>query len=212
MQPLFELISARDTQVLSVRSVDMMSINTQVILMIIVMAGLSIGLNAQSRNNNLPTVPSLDLQRYAGKWYEIARYPNRFQKQCAGNVTANYTLTSGGGITVINECLKSNGKMDRAKGKAKIADKQTNAKLKVRFAPAAISFLPFVWGDYWVLELGPNYEYSMIGEPGRDYFWILSRTPTMDESLYNALLERARSMGFEPNRVVRTPQGMISGE
>lgn len=212
MQPLFELISARDTQVLSVRSVDMMSINTQVILMIIVMAGLSIGLNAQSRNNNLTTVPSLDLQRYAGKWYEIARYPNRFQKQCAGNVTANYTLTSGGGITVMNECLKSNGKMDSAKGKAKIADKQTNAKLKVRFAPAAISFLPFVWGDYWVLELGPNYEYSMIGEPGRDYFWILSRTPIMDESLYNALLERARSMGFEPNRVVRTPQGMTSGE
>jgi apolipoprotein D and lipocalin family protein len=168
-----------------------------------------IGANAQKRNlPELKTVPSVDLARYSGNWYEIARYPNKFQRRCVGNTTATYTLKKEGKIEVLNKCLKRDGTVDSAKGEAKVTDKTTNAKLKVRFAPAALSFLPVVWGDYWVIDLGPEYDYVAIGEPKREYFWILSRRPSMDDSLFQAVLRRAEAMGFEPGRVERTPQNV----
>ena len=93
-----------------------------------------------------------------------------------------------------------------ATGEAKVPDKDEPGKLKVRFAPGWLSWLPWVWGNYWVIELGPEYQYSVIGDPGRDYFWILSREPEMDEATYQGILERAKEKGFDPARVVRTPQ------
>lgn len=152
------------------------------------------------------TVQKVDLKRYAGKWFEIGRYQNRFQKQCVGNTTANYTFKPNGKIEVRNECLLKDGKTEVAIGEAKIADKATNAKLKVRFAPAALSFLPFVWGNYWIIDLDPNYGWVAIGEPKREYFWVLSRTSKLDDATYQSILRRAEAMGFDPAKVMRSPQ------
>jgi apolipoprotein D and lipocalin family protein len=156
----------------------------------------------------LKTVDNVDLSRYTGKWYEIAKYPNKFQKQCVGNTTATNTRKSANKIEVVNECLKKDGSLNAAKGEAKIVDNVTNSKLKVRFAPSFLWWLPAVWGDYWIIDLGPNYEYSVIGEPGREYFWILSRTPEMSDVTYQNILRRAEKMGFQPGKVVRTPQNV----
>ena len=127
----------------------------------------------------MTTVQEVDLQRYVGLWYEIARIPNRFQKNCESGTTAQYALREDGKITVINRCLKKDGSVDKAEGVAKIVDADTNAKLKVSF----VSFLgwrPF-WGDYWVLGLGEDYEWAIVGSPDRKYGWILSRTPTLSQ-------------------------------
>jgi len=156
----------------------------------------------------LEAVRGLDLNRYVGKWYEIAKYPNKFQKQCTGNTTATYSLKPNGRIEVLNECMKRDGTKESAKGEAKFADKANNAKLKVRFAPGVLSFLPFVWANYWVVALGPNYEYALIGEPDRKYFWILSRKPEMSDAEYQNLLRRAETLGFVPSRVEKTPQNL----
>ena len=156
----------------------------------------------------LKTVPKVDLNRYVGKWYEIAKYPNRFEKSCQGNVTAEYALRPDGRIDVKNSCLKKDGKMLIANGEAKIADKSTNAKLKVRFAPKFLSFLPFVWGDYWVIDLDKDYKYVAIGDKPRAYFWILSREPTMDEKTYQAIVSRVEKLGFKPEKIERTRQNI----
>lgn len=161
---------------------------------------------AQNEKAALPTVAKVDLKRYAGKWYEIARYPNKFQEKCVGNTTATYTLKNKGKIEVLNECLKKDGTLDKAKGDAKIIDKTTNAKLEVRFAPAFLSFIPAVWGDYWIIDLDDNYQYAAIGDPQRKYFWILSRTPEMDDTTYQNILRRAEKLGFNPGKVNKTPQ------
>lgn len=150
------------------------------------------------RKSELEVVGSVDLSRYAGRWYEIARLPNRFEKKCADSVTATYTLRSDGKVDVVNRCRKANGEYTAASGKAKIVDKQTNAKLKVTF------FWPF-YGDYWILDLGSNYEYSVVGAPNRDYLWILSRTPQLDEQLYQDLLAKMAARGFDTERMIRTP-------
>jgi apolipoprotein D and lipocalin family protein len=170
---------------------------------------LFVALAAFGQNGPPPgikTVAKVDLQRYTGKWYEIAKYPNRFQKQCVGNTTANYTLKPNGRIEVRNECMLKNGTTEKAVGEAKIVDKKTNAKLKVRFAPSALSFLPFVWGDYWIIDLDENYGYVAVGEPKREYFWILSRRSTMDDATFQNILRRAEAMGFNPAKVEKSPQ------
>lgn len=163
----------------------------------------------QKKNQNeLATVPSVDLKRYSGKWYEIARYPNKFQDQCVGNTTATYTIKSDKKIEVLNECVKENGLVDKAKGEARIVDKTTNSKLEVRFAPKFLSFISAVWGDYWIIELDENYNYAAIGDPKREYFWILSRESKMDDAVYQNILRRAEEKGFNPARVIKTPQNV----
>lgn len=157
----------------------------------------------------LKTVETVDLAQYQGKWFEIARYPNRFQQKCAGNTAATYSLKPNGRVKVINECRTIDGKTISATGEAKIVDGSSNAKLKVRFAPSFLSFLPMVWGDYWVIDLDPGYKYAVIGDPEREYFWILSRTPTIDDSAYEAILWRAESQGFDRSKVVKTPQDQM---
>jgi len=154
----------------------------------------------------LTTVASVDLKRYSGKWYEIARYPNRFQKQCVGNTTATYTIKPDGKLEVLNECLTKDGTVDSVKGEAKVADKATNTKLKVRFAPSFLSSFGFVWGDYWVIDLGQSYEYSVVGDPKREYLWVLSRTPELSEPVYQNILRRVQVLGFNPGKLEKTPQ------
>ena len=150
----------------------------------------------------LPTVPSIDLDRYAGTWHEIARYPNRFERICVRDVTANYTRNQDGTIAVVNSCRKEDGTMTRADGVARVV---APAKLEVRFAPAWLGFLPFVWGDYWVIDLAPDYSYSVVGAPGRDYLWILARTAQLDDATMAAIVARLPALGFDPARLVKSP-------
>jgi apolipoprotein D and lipocalin family protein len=174
---------------------------------ILIIASASVmTVRAQKSDNVVKTVPKVDLKQYSGKWYEIARYPNKFQKQCVGNTTATYKQKSNGKIEVVNECLKKDGTTESAKGDARIIDKTTNAKLEVRFAPSFLSFIPAVWGDYWIIDLDDNYQYAAIGDPKQKYFWILSRTPELSDATYQEILRRAEKMGFNPGKVVKTPQ------
>lgn len=151
------------------------------------------------------TVPRVDLQRYAGDWFEVARFPNRFQRSCVRDVRASYTLRADGQIDVVNRCRTADGYTE-ARGLARIADVNTHARLKVRFAPAWLSWLPAVWGDYWVIGLAADYSWAVVGDPGRQYLWILSRTPRLDDAALGAARAAARDNGFNVDRLVATPQ------
>jgi apolipoprotein D and lipocalin family protein len=145
----------------------------------------------------------VDLNRYAGRWFEIARYPNRFQKQCASDVTAEYVLKPDGRITVVNRCKRADGTWDEAQGVARRAGSDSsNAKLEVRFAPAFLSFLP-VWGDYWVMDLAPDYSHALVGSPDRKYIWVLARSAS-DPDLLARLEPKIRELGFDPAKVQAT--------
>jgi apolipoprotein D and lipocalin family protein len=153
----------------------------------------------------LQVVPDVDLVRYAGLWHEVARLPNRFQEKCAGNVTAHYTLRPDGKITVRNRCRIENGTFIEATGVARRARKEgPNSILKVRFAPAVLSFLPQVWGDYQIMALSADYQHAVIGAPNRKYLWILSRSPEVDASTYHELVQEARRQGFNVDLLQRT--------
>lgn len=161
----------------------------------------------KSNAQDLPVVDSVDLQRYAGKWYELARLPNRFQEDCAGNVTATYELQRNGEIKVVNRCLKTDGDTSEAEGIARRAGgDEPNTKLKVRFAPSFLSFLPMVWGDYWIIDLAPDYSYAVIGEPNREYLWVLARTPELDKDILHEILERVKKKGYDINNLIYTRQ------
>ena len=144
------------------------------------------------------TVAQVELNRYAGKWYEIARFPNRFQRQCESDVTATYALRPDGKINVLNECRTAEGRIKKATGTARPADaKGPASKLKVTF------FWPFT-GDYWIIALDPEYRWAIVGDPSRDYLWILSRQPQISEELYRDLVSRAAAQHFDVARLVRT--------
>jgi len=172
------------------------------------LAFFAITTNAQDQSAKpLEVVPSVDLKRYAGTWYEIARMPFKYQSQCVGDVTATYTLLEDGKIKVVNRCRKENGEIDEAEGRAKLASVDgPNTKLKVRFAPAFLSFLGFVWGDYWIIDLASDYSYAVVGEPGRKYLWILSRTPVMEEAVFQGIVDRAKEKGYDLSRLIKTKQ------
>lgn len=155
----------------------------------------------------LETVPAVDLDRYQGRWYEIARKPNRFQKACAGAVMATYTLRPDARIDVLNECTEADGDTRAADGVARLPDKDDATRLEVRFAPAFLSFLSAVWGDYWVIDLDPEYRWAVIGEPKRKYFWVLARIPKIEEQTLKGILERAEAQGYDLSDLLRTRQG-----
>jgi apolipoprotein D and lipocalin family protein len=148
----------------------------------------------------LVTVSHVDLSRYLGTWYEIASFPQRFQRGCTAS-SANYVLRADGDIDVVNRCRKDalDGEEKVAKGRARVVDKATGAKLKVSF------FRPF-WGDYWIIDLGADYDYAVVGHPSRDYLWILSRTRAMNPALYEAIVQRLRAQGYEVDRLHQTLQ------
>ncbi|MFH1217239.1 MAG: lipocalin family protein [Pseudomonadota bacterium] len=146
--------------------------------------------------NPLQTVSHVDLNRYIGKWYEIARYPHRFQQGCVDSF-ATYDLRDDGKISVVNECHDdSSGKIRQARGKAWIVDKETNARLRVSF------FWPFS-GDYWIIDLGDNYEYAVVGHPTRKYLWILSRTIKMEDNVYREILKRLELHGYDITKLLK---------
>ena len=143
----------------------------------------------------LPTAPSVDIARYLGRWYEIARLPNGFERNCEG-VTAEYSSKPGGGLRVVNTCRVGapDGNRRVAVGRARIVDSATNAKLKVSF------FGPFE-GDYWILWRAEDYSLALVGEPSGRYLWILSRTPSVEDEVRSAALERLSALGYDTSRL-----------
>jgi len=154
----------------------------------------------------LATIAALDVPRYMGTWYEIAKFPNRFQKKCTGFTSATYSPLADGTVQVVNRCKTDNGNTDEAIGVARQIGGAVSPKLKVRFAPAIVSFLPMVWGDYWVIDLDPKYQLAAVSEAKREYLWILSRTPKVDQASYDALVARLAAQGLDVSKLVRTKQ------
>jgi apolipoprotein D and lipocalin family protein len=166
-----------------------------------------------SRRAQGPVTPidSVDLDRYAGRWYEVARFPNSFQEDCTGETVAEYERLSNGQIRVVNTCRQADGTVKRAEGRARLADRDgPTSKLKVRFAPAFLSFLPMVWGNYWILDLTEDYSAALVGEPGREYLWVLSRTPVMPDSTYRRMENAAARQGFDVRHLQRSPVAVDS--
>lgn len=154
-------------------------------------------MTAISIAQELKTVSSVDLNKYSGTWYEVASFPQRFQKGCECT-TANYTPTDKGYIIVENRC-KKNGKESYIKGKAFVDKDSSNAKLKVQF------FWPFK-GKYWIIDLADDYSYAVVSHPNRKYLWILSRKPKLDEEVYNGIIIRLKEMGFDLSKLKITKQ------
>jgi apolipoprotein D and lipocalin family protein len=150
------------------------------------------------------TVPQVDLNRYLGTWYEIASIPNRFQKHCRANTMARYARLDDGRIEVINSCRDAKTDTDVSEGVARIVDRRSNAKLEVSFV--SLFGWRLFWGDYWILDLAPDYAYTIVGTPDRRYGWILSRTPALDGDSRKRIDARLRAAGYDPAAFVDTPQ------
>lgn len=148
----------------------------------------------------LQVVPSVDLSRYVGKWYEIAHLPAWFQRDCASDTTATYTLRPDGKIAVLNQCRKPDGVMKSAKGTAHVAGRNgPNTKLKVTF------FWPF-YGNYWIIDLDPQYRWAVVGEPDREYLWILSRESHLSQAVYAQIIDRTKKQGYDLAPLIVTKQ------
>lgn len=169
-------------------------------------AGADAQLTARAAPEALTTIPTLDVPRYMGTWYEIARFPAWFQKKCAGDARADYSLKADGAVQVTNRCRLENGEMSEAVGAARQLGAATSPRLEVRFAPAWLSFIPAVWGDYWVIDLDEAYRLVAVSEPSRKYLWILSRTPQVDPKAYADLLDRLVKKGFDIRQLEVTRQ------
>ena len=157
----------------------------------------------KEEHNTLEVVPHVELEKYLGKWYEIAHLPFRFEDGCT-DITATYSFSKDGNVSVLNECLKD-GKLKKAMGKAKVVDKTTGAKLKVTF------FWPFS-ADYWIINLGKEYDYAVVGTPNRKYLWILNRTPQMDDKLFSQLIDSVKSKGFDVSNLIITNHEKIENK
>ncbi len=162
--------------------------------------------------STLRTVPALEVQRYLGRWHEIAKFPNRFQQQCVSDTLAEYTLLAGGQLQVLNQCRVQGGAMQQALGQARQVGDAQSPRFKVRFAPAWLSFLPFVWGDYWVIDLDERYELAAVSEPSRQYLWVLARQPVVDDVRYAALLARLTALGLDVGKLQKSPQSPVAAD
>jgi apolipoprotein D and lipocalin family protein len=168
-------------------------------------------LSAQGQGSDAPvkTIPSLDVQRYMGAWYEIAKYPNWFQRKCLSNTKAVYSARADGTLKVLNSCKTAEGEVSEAEGTARQIGAKDSPKLEVRFAPAWLSFIPMVWGDYWVIDIDPQYQLAVVSDPRREYLWILSRTPQLDKKVYEEVLQRLQNQQFDVRKLELTTQQVV---
>jgi len=173
-----------------------------VLLMVIGAAQAS----AQQADQSVKTIAVLDVPRYLGTWYEIAKFPNWFQKKCVGNTKAIYTAKPDGNLRVLNSCKTAGGETSEAEGAARQIGAKDSPRLEVRFAPEWLSFLPLVWGDYWVIDLDPQYQVAAVSDPRREYLWVLSRTPQLDPKVYEELLQRLKQQQFDIRKLELTSQ------
>ena len=161
---------------------------------------------SQQGDQSVKTIAALDVPRYLGTWYEIAKFPNWFQKKCVSNTKAVYTAKSDGNLRVLNSCKTATGENSEAEGLARQIGTKDSPKLEVRFAPEWLSFLPMVWGDYWVIDLDPQYQVAAVSDPRREYLWVLSRTPQIDPQVYADLLVRLKKQQFDIQKLELTSQ------
>ncbi|WP_215328902.1 lipocalin family protein [Polynucleobacter sp. AP-Sving-400A-A2] len=161
---------------------------------------------AQQGDQAVKTIAALDVPRYLGTWYEISKFPNWFQKKCASNTKAVYSTKPDGNLRVLNSCKTAAGEISEAEGLARQIGSQDSPKLEVRFAPEWLSFLPLVWGDYWVIDLDPLYQLAAVSDPRREYLWVLSRTPQPDPKAYADLLQRLKQQQFDIQKLEITAQ------
>ncbi len=152
------------------------------------------------------TAPTVRLQSYAGRWFELARLSNPFEAVCDHNVTATYVPQPDGRFEVTNRCESRRGRLRQAQGIARVVRGSANAKLKVTFAPRALRWLPFAWADYWILDVTPDYSAALVGTPGRNALWMLARSPTIPQSTLERLLARAAALGYDVAALKFTPQ------
>ena len=167
---------------------------------------ISFSAQGQGGDVSVKTIPSLDVQRYLGTWYEIAKYPNWFQKKCASNTKAVYSARTDGTLKVLNSCKTADGEVSEAEGTARQIGAKDSPKLEVRFAPVWLSFIPMVWGDYWVIDLDPQYQVAVVSDPRREYLWILARTPQLDKKVYEDTLQRIQAQQFDVRKLELTAQ------
>jgi apolipoprotein D and lipocalin family protein len=163
---------------------------------------ISVCLCACATRPPLATVPFVDLDRYSGRWHEIAKYPNWFQRACAAGATADYSALPDGSIKVVNSCPRKNGSLKTVVGRATVVPRSGNARLKVRF------FGPFA-GDYWIIGVDEKrYSWALVGHPSRRFLWILSRQPKMPQALYRQIIGIAVEKGYNAERIVPSPSSI----
>lgn len=173
----------------------------------------SVGAQGPSPDAKAPlqAVAHVDLARYSGRWYEIARYQHRFQVHCASQATATYSLRATGPgeppeVKVLNQCVDARGQLDQATGVARVVEGSGGAKLKVSFLPAWLRWTGLGWGNYWIIDLAPDYRYAIVSEPTRRYLWILSRTPTLTEGDRTTIDAKLTTLGFDLSELIHTAQ------
>ncbi len=160
----------------------------------------------------ITAIPSLHVPSYMGTWYQVAWFPNRFQKQCVSDTTATYQQRDDGNVLVLNRCKTADGSFDDVEGLARpagarlLGDKLQPAQLEVSFLPAYLRWLP-IWGTYWVLELAEDGRYAVIGEPTREYLWVLSRTPRLTAADESWIRSRLTQRGYDLSRWQAHPHG-----
>ncbi|MDN5780891.1 MAG: lipocalin family protein [Luteimonas sp.] len=155
-------------------------------------------------NSEPVTVASVDLPRYLGTWFEIARLPMRHEPEDFTDITADYALQDSGKVRVRNRALDGKGELQESIGEAGAVD-DSNSKLEVTFLPEGLRWIPFTKGDYWILKLDPEYTTALVGSPDRKYLWLLSRQPMLDESTKQDFLAHARQQGFDLADLIHTP-------
>ena len=178
------------------------------------LVSLTFGLHAKAADNEpkiptVTTVQKIDINRYTGKWYEIARFPMFFQRNCASDVTATYGVDTrdSSKIIVDNQCRKSDGTIIQSIGQAKPID-ASNSKLQVTFLPKFLRWLPIGQAPYWILKIDADYQTVLVGNPEHKYLWILSRTPQISEATYKTYVDAAHHQGFDVSKLQRTTQTM----
>lgn len=190
-----------------VKSLPAASLNVgKIVLGGVLLLGLSVASTVYAKNEPLKTVEKVELDKYLGVWYEVARKPLYFQNKCDRDVTATYTLNENGNVNVDNRCFSVDGKLNQSIGEAFVQNEPFDTKLKVSFLPSVIRWLPVGRGDYWVLKLDEDYQTVLVGEPRRKYLWVLSRTHNPDKAVVQEYLDYAKSVGYDLSDVIHTKQ------
>lgn len=171
-----------------------------------ILLAFSTSIFSQTTATPVKTIASLDVPRYMGTWYEIAKFPNWFQKKCVSNTQAVYSIRPDGNLNVLNSCKTADGEVSQAEGMARQQGPKDSPKLEVRFAPEWLSFLPMVWGEYWVIDLDAQYQVAAVSDSKREYLWVLSRTPQLDKKTYDELLLRLQGQQFDTRKLEITQQ------
>ncbi|NNH01952.1 lipocalin family protein [Acinetobacter sp. ANC 5414] len=172
----------------------------------VVLIGLGMATMAYAQNKPLHTVEEVELDKYLGVWYEVARKPMYFQNKCDRDVSATYTLNENGNIGVDNRCYTKDGQLNQSIGEAFIQNAPFNTKLKVSFLPESVRWLPVGRGDYWILKIDDAYQTVLVGEPRRRYLWVLSRSAQPDQAVVKEYLDYAQSIGYDISDVIHTKQ------